>query len=188
MTGLVLLSGPAAEPISVAELSAHLRLDDAAEAGLLGGLIATARQACEQFLNRALIAQTWRLTLDRWPASAVRFARAPLRSVEAIVVYDADDTATALATGDFLVNTAAEPGLMVPRSGAWPPAPGRSRGGIEIDFTAGFGDGWNDVPAAIRHAVLIMAAHLYERRDGGAAAAMPDQVAGMLRPFRMLAL
>ena len=44
-----------------------------------------------------------------------------------------------------------------------------SGGRVEIDFTAGFGTGWSDVPADLRQAVLLLAAQYYElRHDGGA--------------------
>jgi uncharacterized phiE125 gp8 family phage protein len=46
------------------------------------------------------------------------------------------------------------------------------------------------VPADLRQAVLLLAAHYYENRDAGALgeAAMPAGVAGLLGPWRALRL
>lgn len=48
------LSPPGAEPITLAEARAHLRLDDGAEDGLLEALIRTARGHLEQVTGLAL--------------------------------------------------------------------------------------------------------------------------------------
>ncbi len=59
--------------------------------------------------------------------------------------------------------------------------PGIPTGGaVEIVFTAGFGAGWDDVPADLRQAVLLLAAQYYELRH--------DTVGGDAMPFGVMAL
>ena len=58
---------PAAEPVTVAEVKSHLRLQHASEDDLIAGLIRAAREEVERATGMALIDQTWRLVLDRWP-------------------------------------------------------------------------------------------------------------------------
>ncbi len=65
---LVLTSGPATEPVTVAEAKAHLRLDSDAEDVLIASLIITSRLHLEAALGLALIAQGWTLHLDQFPA------------------------------------------------------------------------------------------------------------------------
>ena len=48
----MLLAGPAMEPVLLAEMKAHLRLDGTAEDDLLGALIAAARVAVETEIRR----------------------------------------------------------------------------------------------------------------------------------------
>jgi uncharacterized phiE125 gp8 family phage protein len=55
---------PAAEPVTLAEAKAHLRLADSSEDDLLTGLIRAARQDVERATGMALIDQHWRLVLD----------------------------------------------------------------------------------------------------------------------------
>jgi uncharacterized phiE125 gp8 family phage protein len=66
-----LIAGPAAEPVTLADMRAFLRLDDPAEDELVTTLIATARECVEAASGRRLIAQTWRLALDRWPCRRI---------------------------------------------------------------------------------------------------------------------
>lgn len=54
-------------------------------------------------------------------------------------------------------------------------------GHAEIRFTAGYGDSWSDVPADLRQAVFLLAAHFYERRSEGV-------VSGTMVPFGVLVL
>lgn len=67
--GLQLLQPPAGEPVSVADLKLHLRVDpDVTEDDLLiQALGVAARQYVELAVNRQLVSAAWLLTLDRFP-------------------------------------------------------------------------------------------------------------------------
>lgn len=187
MTPLTRLTPPVAEPLSLAEIKAHLRVETDAEDGLLASYLIAAREAVERYLRRALISQGWRLVLDLWPEGPVRFPRPPLLAVDAVRVFDADNVASLVDPARYHVESRAEPGFLLPTDGESLPRPGRRHGGIEIDFTAGFGEGWNDVPAAIRQALLMMIAELYEHR-GRASPVIAGEVRCLLDPFRMISL
>lgn len=188
--GHQILSHPDVEPISVEELQDHLRLDsvDTSEIALLNLYIAAAREQCEEVTGRALITQTWRLTLDAWPhgrepwwdgvrqvpISELRSSSRPswvivprysLQSVERLAVFDFDGQPEEIDVEQtFIVDTEQEPGRLVLRNTAtWPVALQRANA-IEIDYKAGYGDTPHDVPAPLRLALLQMAAHLYEYR------------------------
>src|SRR5687768_8644956 len=61
------ISGPAVEPVSIAEAKAHLRLDGSEDDALVGALVAAARVAVEVEIRQVLVAQGWRVSLDAWP-------------------------------------------------------------------------------------------------------------------------
>ena len=187
--GLVLTSGPATEPVTVAEAKAHLRVDTSNEDTLIASLILTSRLHVEAALGLALITQSWRLLLDRWPAEKdFELPMRPLQSIDAVRVYRADGAATVINADDYIADTASVPPRLV-RTGVIWRQPGRSANGIEIDFTAGFGDAAEDVPAPVRQAVLLLIAHWYERREpievGSADARIPAAVSGLLDPYRV---
>jgi uncharacterized phiE125 gp8 family phage protein len=65
----ILLTAPAAEPLSLAEAKAFLRVEHDDDDGVIAALIAGARLYVEGQTRRALLTQTWRLVLDAWPTS-----------------------------------------------------------------------------------------------------------------------
>lgn len=188
---LVLTSGPAAEPVTVAEAKAHLRIDGTAEDILIASLIVTSRLHVEAALGLALIRQGWRLTLDRWPQEELRFPLRPIQSITSVTVRAADGTPTTVASENYLLDGQALKPRLIARDGRWP-APGLAANGIEVEFAAGIGDEADDIPQPIRHAILMLVAHWYEHRDpleiGSAATAIPAAVSELLKPYREVRL
>ena len=186
---LVMTSGPALEPISLAEAKAHLRIDGTAEDALIQSLVVTSRLHIEAALGLALITQSWSYFLDRWP-KAGRF-QLPLRPVVAIAhvrVWSDEGISESLDPASFLLDGHGMPPRLVALSGTAEIAPMRAANGIEIGFTAGFGAAADDVPATIRHALLLLVAHWYENREpvqiGVGVNAVPAMVSELLAPYR----
>jgi len=183
----ILLTAPAVEPLSLNDAKAFLRVEHDAEDDFIVALVAAARLQVEAHTRRALIAQTWRLTLDRWPEDGRLTVRpAPLRDLVAARVYDANNVAHTLDLQAFVIDTAASALAFAPWGLA---APGRTSAGIELDVSVGYGEGAADVPEPLRQAIRLMVAHGYEHRGGGTAAALlPSMVAALIAPYRMLSL
>lgn len=192
--GLIRLSAPASEPVTLAEAKAHLRVVDSVEDALIGALIAVAREALEEDLQGSLVTQSFRLALDAWPHPLTRLAfalpRPPLRSVDAVRTFDAAGAATLWPAASYTSDGSAVPGRLVRQPGANWPTPGRAIAGIEIDFTAGYGAP-ADVPAALRRALLLRLAHLFEHREAAPAEAnalLPLGYDALLAPYRRVRL
>ena len=183
---LVLTSGPALEPISVADAKAHMRLDSGAEDALIASLILTSRLHLETALSLALITQTWTLSLDAWPPASVIFPIRPVLSIIAARVLSAASVATTLAASDYLLDGSGLKPRLVRTGMAWP-QPGKAANGVEIVFTAGFGPAATDVPQPVRHALLMLVAHWYEHRDpieiGSPASSIPKAVSDLMMPY-----
>ena len=74
----------------------------------------------EHQLERSLINQGWRLTLDEFP-DALRLDYPPLVSVQSVTYYDVDNVLQTLDPADYLVDAVTEPGYIVPARGkSWP--------------------------------------------------------------------
>ncbi|MEP3438526.1 MAG: head-tail connector protein [Hoeflea sp.] len=158
---LIQTDPPLAEPVTLAELKAHLRIDTADEDDLLEGLIRVARAHLEAVSGVALMSQGFRLVLDDWPrGDVIQLMRTPVQTIDAILVYDAEGVAQELSSADMLLDATAQPARLVIRTR---PRPGQPINGIEIEFTAGFGSA-TEVPAELKRAILVHAAHLYEFR------------------------
>jgi uncharacterized phiE125 gp8 family phage protein len=77
------------------------------------------------------------------------------------------------------------PGRLYRKPGSLWPEPGRIAGGIEIAFTAGYGDAAADVPAPLRQGLLLQLAHLFENREP---ASFDKAALALLSPFRLVKL
>jgi uncharacterized phiE125 gp8 family phage protein len=187
----IILSGPAAEPVSLDETRAFLRVEHHDDDDSIAALARAARLHVETQTQRALITQTWRLSRDRWPEEGRLPVRpAPLQSLTAAHVYDETGSAHAIDLQAFVVDLAGSALVFAP----WGlPQPGRGAAGIALDVVCGYGDDAADVPEPLRQAIRLLAAHWYEHRGlvaAGAAqvATLPAGVSALIAPYRMLSL
>ncbi|MCW5712464.1 phage head-tail connector protein [Shinella sp.] len=178
---------PAVEPVTLAETKAHLRLDAADEDALLSALVRVAREHLEAATGLCLITRPLRLYLDDWPETRViQIARGPVQTIEMVTVYDAAGLPVAVDASGYLLDGTARPArLLLPAR----PASGRALNGIEIDFTAGFGESGADVPDGLKRALLLHVAAMFELRGVLFPADQPGTVpAGydrLVAPYRM---
>ncbi len=191
---LTMVTGPAVEPVSVNEAKAHLRVDISDDDALIGGLITAARMHVEQNMKRALVAQTWELVMDRWPALGyLRLPLPPLVSVTSIKYTDVDGVEGTFDVGNYLVDTDREPGRIVLKSAAsWPAVELREVGGVRVRYVAGYGSTAGDVPRGIRQAILLLVGSMYENREetlvaqGVTVMRLPFGMEMLLSPYRIL--
>jgi len=189
---LVLTAAPALEPVSVSEAKAYLRIDSAIEDPVVASLILAARLHIEGALDIAMVMQSWSLFLDCWPEEGrVSIPLGPLKSVDAVRVYDGHDVAQTVSPESYVVDLSTLRPRLVRRPGTVFPGPGRPANGIEIALTAGYGETPDKVPQPIRQAVLMLAAHWYEEREPvvfDRPDELPHGVADLLKPFRQVRL
>jgi hypothetical protein len=86
--GLTVVTEPTAEPVTLDEAKAHLRVEHEYDDLTIAALITAARKYCETVAKRALVTQTLRLTRDTFPGACdgwiLRLPRPPLQSVTSI--------------------------------------------------------------------------------------------------------
>lgn len=177
--------------LPVQALKEHLRLGSGFalapdQDALLESHLRAAMAAIEGRVAKALIERRFRLVLEDWRDGAAQaLPVAPVGEVVSVVMVSASGVESAVAPGLWrLVRDMHRPklagtGLMLPAV----PEDGR----VEIEFDAGFGPGWTDVPADLRQAVLLLAAEFYEHRHGGGAGpALPASVAALIERWRLV--
>ena len=178
---------PAVEPVTLAEAKAHLRLDAADEDALVLALIRAAREYLEAATGLCLIARPLRLYLDDWPETRViGIARGPVQTIETVTVYDLAGLPVEADLAGYVLDGAARPArLALPQR----PETARAVNGIEIDFTAGFGESGADVPDGLKRALLLHVAAMFELRGVLATADQPGTVPAdydrLVAPYRL---
>ena len=181
------MTPPGAEPISPAELKAHLRIDGDDEDDLLVSLVRVARNHLERTAGLALISQGWRLYLDRWPeAGIVEIGRGPVLSIAVVRAYDELGAESEIPLTGHVLDGACRPARLWLRTR---PEARQAINGVEVDFTAGFGEAGEDVPDTLKRAMLIHAAHMYEFRGAVPVemqpASVPDGYDRLVAPYLM---
>lgn len=205
-TALRLLQAPASEPVTVAQLKAHARIDNDYDDALLAIYIQSAREWAEQYLNRALFTQRWTFQITwappptatplvpqslivfplNWPPLVrhpVEIPRAPCQSVQQVRWGPIDDPQVA-DPDDYTLNLTVDPGYLAVKPQLLPQIPQQS---MQIDFTAGYDDSTAlAVPGTIRHGILVLAAYYYEHRgDEVTDVDFPRAVYRLLDPHRL---
>jgi uncharacterized phiE125 gp8 family phage protein len=160
---------PAVEPVSVSEAKAHLRVDIDDDDAYIGTLITAARQWAEVYLDRSLVYTQWQMKLDMFPWE-IEMPRPPMSqegtTTAVSITYtmnDSLDTAT-LSTSEYRVDRASTPGVARTNYGGSWPSHLADQNSVTVTWWGGYGASGGDVPAAIRHAILMHVGHLYERR------------------------
>lgn len=192
---LQLVTPPAVEPVTLSDAKAFLRIGTGHEDDLIAQFISSARMRVEAETGRALILRTCRETLDAWDLPGriadqgrqFRLPLPPLISVTSITIHDAEDVGAVWDAANYFVDAASDPGRIAVRTGAFP-RPGRAVAGIEILFEAGYGASADDVPEALREAVMRLTADAYLNRDGHGERPLPMAVQSLLAPFKRVRL
>ena len=176
---LRVVTQPIAEPVSVAEVTDFMRLNDANEQ-YLGDLISVARAYCEDYQKRAYITQTlevlydveglaspWRLELPRSEC---------LQSVEAVKVDDI--TVTGYSIYEDLVARIVMIGSDTTKT-------------VKITYKTGR-DSASDVDIKVKHAIKMLTAHYYEHRiavsDNAKLQEIPLGVKSLLNTGRVISI
>ena len=164
MSALVLITPPAAEPLTNAEAMVHLKVDSKIEIPYIDNLIKDARETAERITRRALITQTWELYLDAFPAWEIRVPKPTLQSITSIVYTDTDGILQTLAGSMYLVDNKSEPGRITPAFGEVWPVTRAQINAVIVRFVAGYGDA-DAVPAGIKHWMQVRMRQLFDNRS-----------------------
>jgi uncharacterized phiE125 gp8 family phage protein len=162
---VIVTVAPTEEPLTLAEMKEHLRVDTDAEDAYITALIPAARTMLEQETGRAFLQQSLRLRLDGAPSSRdILLPRAPLQSVSAIQYINTAGATIAFASPVDAI-TESTPGRISLRDGYdWPSDVAARAGAFWIDYIAGAAS-VEALDPRIVHAVRFLVSHWYANRE-----------------------
>ena len=191
---LALLTGPTAEPVTLADLKTHLRVDNTSEDAALVADIAAARQWIEQRTGMRMMTQTWRWVVDiHWRHHGVANpstdyeTRVPERYGDRVIRYgmwikhqpylrfplwpaqSISQITYRLAGADVVYTDTADVrvlpnGKIIFDPAAPPPLPDEQEGALSVDCVVGYGNSQLLVPDQYKRAIKMLCAHWYENR------------------------
>ncbi len=186
-----LIAGPVANFITVDEAKRQIRRDDDDDNELIEQLIAVVMSRLDGMngvLGRGLINQSWMDVFDCFPSGDIlRLGLTPVASITSIEYYDSSNVFQTFESSKYSFHNRPLYGYaMLSTDSAWPSVYDRDDA-VQVTYVAGYGGAAVDVPAAIKHAGLLLLANLYENREsviiGQTATELPNGVNMLLRPF-----
>lgn len=161
-----LITPPASEPVSLAELKLHARVDFGDDDTTLQALLDAAVAHLDGYsgvLGRCLISQTWKQTYRDWCG---RF-RLPFPDASSVVVkyFDADGAEQTVSSSLYEIVDGEKGSEVVFKDAFTEPSLDDDRDApVSVEFVAGYGDA-DAVPAALKVAIMMLAAHWYQNRE-----------------------
>lgn len=177
-------------PIDV--YKAHLQMgsgftDDNLQDEVLESYVRAAIAAIETRIGKVLMQRQFSWALTRWSdSSAQTLPVAPVGRIISITVADASGAETIIDPEKYAFEADSHRPRIVSLTGTLPRV--SAAGNLTIVFEAGFGASWDDIPADLRQAVLLLAAHYYENRSNtsGAGGIVPFGVMSLIEPYRTI--
>lgn len=186
----VLVTPPTAEPLALADVRAHLRIDsdDFSQDATINILMLAARRYAESYTGRSLMTQHWQAVADRFPGwyplvgapwnayvpapvlnqhiddQTIKLGRGPVQSVESITYVDLNGVTQTLDPSTYIFDNSDLMQRVAPAYGTVWPVARQQLGAVRINFTAGAATA-AAVPATILNWMLVRIATAYEHRE-----------------------
>lgn len=178
--------------LPIEDFQAHLRMgsgfaEDHVQGELLEGFLRAALAAIEGRIGKVLFEREFSWATTNWrDASAQAFPVAPVSAVVEVNLSDRFGTEVLISPQSYRL----QPDAMRPQlcaTGAYLPSIPLG-GQAKVRFVAGYGPEWSDIPADLRQAALMLAAHFYEYRHDTALGpgCMPFGVTSLIERYRTL--
>lgn len=192
MQKLTLVSAPAVAAVDHDEFLGHARLD--LDEGLLDSqdYLTAAIAFCDGptgMLGRCLVTQSWSVRFDAWSEPL----RLPLPDVQSVVVTynDADAVEQTLSASNYeLLEDHCGAYLSFKNSFSSPSLDADRAFPVSVTMVAGYGNP-QDVPPAVRTAIKMLAAHLYDNRASTTEMRLIETPHGfehMIAPYRRVGI
>lgn len=161
--------------VSLEEVQAYARVETGEEEALIAGLLRTASEQCETFINQALVARDFEAVVraaEGWTLLPVQ----PVRTITSV---------RKTANGELLSSSSYRYDIDYEGRGLIAGLPCGET--FTVSGSAGLATNGNLVPEPIRQGILRLAAHMFAHRDGQGGE-LPKDVSALWRPYRRAGL
>lgn len=154
--------------LPVAQFKDHLRLgsgfsDDGIQDGLLIGQLRASMAAIEARTGKILIEREFSWTLTAWrDARRQPLPVSPVSAISAVIVTDQTGAERVIDPDQWYLEPDLQRPSLQPVGSFLPNIP--QGASVKIGMLAGFGPEWDDLPADLAQAVLMLGAHFCEYR------------------------
>lgn len=156
------------EPLTTAEAKVFLGQGISTDDTLIDSFVKAARQKVEADTGRALVNQTWTMTLDKAPSNRcpILLPINPVSSVTSITSYSTADASSTVATSVYRLDTSSLPARIVLKDEQEWPTDLRPENALSIVFVAGYGAAATNISdVGLIQAVRLLMSHWYEHRE-----------------------
>lgn len=179
--GLQQTVAPASEPVSLADLKLHCRVDINDDDTVITALGIAAREYVETVANRQIMPATYVMGIDLFPYGSpdiryiwnrfgvIKLPKSPCISVTSIIYTDSGGNVTTLDPSLYQVDVLREPARIAPvYTQVWPIVQYTTFNTVRVTFVSGYAN----PPASYGLAIKLLTAHLYENREASSETAL----------------
>lgn len=180
--------------LPIAAFKSHLRqgsgfTEEGLQDAVLESFLRAALAAIEARTGKVLLSRSFAQSVTQWrDGTGHGLPMSPVEAIEDVTLIDRDGGERVVDPAIYrLVQDSQEPRLM-PVATLLPMIP--NLGSARITLRAGLSPDWDGLPADLRQAVMLLAAHYYEYRDETALrpGCMPFGVSSLIERHRILRL
>ncbi|MRV72566.1 hypothetical protein GJ700_12695 [Duganella sp. FT92W] len=155
-----LITPPAGLAVSLDDARTAARLSGSALDGEITQCVRGITDEVEQQTGRAVVTQTYRVTLDSFP-EAIRLPAPPVASVLSVKYIDTDGVEQTLDPADYELDAESEPCYLVPAPDRrWPETMDRINA-VRVEVECGYGPDDTTTPSGIKSYILARVAEKY---------------------------
>lgn len=163
-----LVTDVVAEPVTLADLKAHLRIDMTDDDAVVAGMGVAARRLVEEYTGRRLMPRTEQLLLDSFPpCRQIMIPAAPVSAIGPLTYYDDANNPTVYPSANYITDFSGPIGMLVLKYGMIWPILGSNRRPVNVatvDFSSGYASA-AQVPEPLTLAIKMLTGHFYENRE-----------------------
>lgn len=203
---LKLKTPPTENPVSVSEAKTYLRIDNNIEDAEIEMMISASVSILEKYADTRFIKATYIEYQDRFPSDMntpwfdgvqempismingnsrfVRLSQGPIFNLVSFNTYSDDGIPIPFSASNFVLDTSGPYGRVALKiGGVWPTTVLRAVNALELEYTVGLSESASGCPSAIKQAVLLMVARMYEKRGDEDVSSIPSLAMTLLEPY-----